>query len=391
MKILHTVESYYPAIGGMQEVVKQLSERLVKLGHHVTVATSKHTERNFHQLNGVEIKEFSVKGNSVLGFEGNPATYKDYLLQSDFDVMTFFAAQQWACDIALPILDKLKSKKVFVPTGFSGFYNPVYKEYFEKMKTWMKKFDMNIFLSDNYRDINFAKENGVTKTILIPNGAALDEFLTENKIDIRKNFKIGKNDFLILHVGSYTTHKGHNEAVEIFLRSKIKNATLLMIGNRYEDFQKQYYRKPLLGLLKCSKLFSSKKIIFTYIPRDETVAAYLAADLFLFPSFIECSPIVLFEAMASQTPFLVTDVGNSSEIVRWSNGGLVLPTVIDEQGMSHAKISESVEMLNDLCKQREKLKHLADAGFEAWQKNYTWEIISKKYESLYENLLTQTL
>ena len=119
MKILHTVESYYPAIGGMQEVVKQLSERLVKLGHHVTVATSKHTERNFHQLNGVEIKEFSVKGNSVLGFEGNPATYKDYLLQSDFDVMTFFAAQQWACDIALPILDKLKSKKVFVPTGFS--------------------------------------------------------------------------------------------------------------------------------------------------------------------------------------------------------------------------------------------------------------------------------
>ena len=143
--------------------------------------------------------------------------------------------------------------------------------------------------------------------------------------------------------------------------------------------------------MKCSKLFSSKKIIYTYIPRDETVAAYLAADLFLFPSFIECSPIVLFEAMASQTPFLVTDVGNSSEIVRWSNGGLVLPTVIDEQGMSHAKISESVEMLNDLCKQREKLKHLADAGFEAWQKNYTWEIISKKYESLYENLLTQTL
>jgi len=31
MKILHCVESYYPSKGGMQEVVKQLSERLVAL------------------------------------------------------------------------------------------------------------------------------------------------------------------------------------------------------------------------------------------------------------------------------------------------------------------------------------------------------------------------
>ena len=41
MKILHTVELYHPSQGGMQEVVKQISERLVKLGHEVTVATTK--------------------------------------------------------------------------------------------------------------------------------------------------------------------------------------------------------------------------------------------------------------------------------------------------------------------------------------------------------------
>ena len=35
MKILHTVEFYHPSIGGMQEVVKQLSERLVLLGHEL--------------------------------------------------------------------------------------------------------------------------------------------------------------------------------------------------------------------------------------------------------------------------------------------------------------------------------------------------------------------
>ena len=35
MKILHTVEFYHPSQGSMQEVVRQISERLVKLGHKV--------------------------------------------------------------------------------------------------------------------------------------------------------------------------------------------------------------------------------------------------------------------------------------------------------------------------------------------------------------------
>jgi glycogen synthase len=40
MKILHLVESYLPARNGMQEVVTQLSTRLVEKGHQVTVVTS---------------------------------------------------------------------------------------------------------------------------------------------------------------------------------------------------------------------------------------------------------------------------------------------------------------------------------------------------------------
>ena len=71
-----------------------------------------------------------------------------------------------------------------------------------------------------------------------------------------------------------------------------------------------------------STLFKNKnmRILILNIDREETVAFYQTADLFLFPSNIECSPIVLFEAMASKTPFLVTDVGNSKEIISWSEG-----------------------------------------------------------------------
>ena len=33
MKILHTVQYYHPIQGGAQEVVKQISEQLVRRGH----------------------------------------------------------------------------------------------------------------------------------------------------------------------------------------------------------------------------------------------------------------------------------------------------------------------------------------------------------------------
>jgi len=63
MKILHTVESYLPSRHGMQEVVTQLSEKLVLMGHDVTVATSYDENRKSNIINGVKIADFNIKGN----------------------------------------------------------------------------------------------------------------------------------------------------------------------------------------------------------------------------------------------------------------------------------------------------------------------------------------
>jgi glycosyltransferase involved in cell wall biosynthesis len=385
MKILHTVESYYPSPGGMQEVVKQLSERLAKAGHHVTVATGFLPERKEKVINNVVIEPFDIKGNTVRGMQGQVDDYRKFLLNADFDIVTSFAAQQWATDIALPILSDIKGKKVFVPTGFSGFMLPEYQNYFEEMKTWMKNYDMNVFLSDDYRDINFARANGIEKNVIIPNGAAADEFERRSLVDIRKKLKIHPASFLVLHVGSYSGIKGHQEAAEIFFRSKIKKGVLLFIGNNTELLVKQKGKQYNLSSFLS---FGNKKIIIRDdLSRAETVAAYHAADLFLFPSNIECSPIVLFECMASETPFLATDVGNSKEIIGWSGGGILLPTTMDKSGYSHARIPESVRLLNELYFDKQKREQLAKTGFEAWKNNFTWELIAKKYEELYKGLL----
>ena len=82
--------------------------------------------------------------------------------------------------------------------------------------------------------------------------------------------------------------------------------------------------------------------------RAEIVSLYSEADLLLFPSKIECSPVVLFESIASKTPFLTTDVGNAKEIIEWTKGGLLLPTYIDNNGLSYVDEQKAALILSNI-------------------------------------------
>lgn len=414
LKILHVVEQYEPSVGGMQEVVKQLSERLVKLGHEVTVATQCHSGRARDcQINGVRILGFDIGGNAVRGYTGGDfADYQNFLLRSSFDIVTCFAAQQWATDLMLPLLQRLHGKKIFVPTGFSCLNDLRYTGYFKRLAVQMRDFDAHVFLSNNYRDINFAREHRVEHLYVIPNGAGADEFDPVAEIDIRKELQIPEDDFLVLHVGTHTGHKGHYEAFDIFNAARIRNATLLIVGNevengcqvgcarrqwlsRYLPFVrgsgggKQLVRSFIFGLLTLSGIFSygkNKKTIVRSLSREQTVGAYKAADLFLFPSHIECSPIVLFECMAAKLPFLTTDVGNAREIIEWSNGGVILPTKPCHDYFV-AELRQSARILEKVVRDEALRKKMAEAGYKSWKLRFSWEKIATEYENLYAGLL----
>ena len=95
MRILHTCEFYYPHIVGAEEVVRRISEGLVQRGHEVTVATTRDQFRDFSELRGVAVDEFSIRGNAVKGFRGEVGRFLDYVLQADFDIIMNYAAQCW--------------------------------------------------------------------------------------------------------------------------------------------------------------------------------------------------------------------------------------------------------------------------------------------------------
>lgn len=426
MKILFCCEFYSPSVGGVQEVMRQLAERLVENGHQVTIATSKLPDRNFTNLNGVSIKEFSVSGNLVRGITGEESRYRQYVIDGDFDVLMIKAAQQWTFDALWPVLEQIKIPKVFIPCGFSCFMEPAYVNYFTNLPEVLRKFDHLIFYATDYRDINFAKQNGIANFSIIPNGASEKEFNVVVDATFRSRNDIPKDAFTMLTVGSFTGMKGHLELCRAFDKLTLRpdvDAVLILNGNSAASrsvvsllrdtmlliFKKggvrylarHALRSLLRGIgirvgkytsidhmaLAIHKRDKHKKVLVRNFSRSELIQAYMASDLFVFASNVEYSPLVLFESAAAGIPFLSVDVGNSMEIANWTESGEICPSEKNNTGytiVSDDILSEKMaEMMSDIP----RLREMGTRGRLNWSKRYTWHEITKQYEHIFDNLV----
>lgn len=419
MRVLFCCQFYAPSVGGVQEVIRQLAERLVARGHEVTVATTKLPNRTFETLNGVAVKGFAVTGNLASGMSGEIKEYQEFVLSGGFDVMLVYAAQQWTFDALWPILDRVNYPKVFVPCGFSGLYEPGYTKYFQDMPPILKKFDHLVFNANKYRDIDFAREHGITKLSVLPNGASEDVFNVPADPSFRSRLGIPEQSFLFLTVGSFTGLKGHLELVTAFAQMKLpagQHATLMLNGNEVQvlDSSVSGLFGKFIGLIKTHglsyavrqvvrKLAGSsdsprkiaaqvnqeqpnKLVLVTDLPRAELTQAFIAADLFVFASNIEYSPLVLFESAAAGTPFLTVDVGNALEIAEWTGAGIACPSRRDAKGYTRVDEAVLAQAMAALMKQKEKLQALGAAGKQSWMERLTWGKIATQYERLFFDL-----
>ncbi len=356
------------------------------MGHDVTVATTYLPERKDKTINGVKITEFKIKGNLVSGIRGETKKYQDLLINGDFDVIMNYAAQQWATDLVFEIMDKIKAKKILVPCGYSGLYNPDYARYFKSLPPILKKYDATIYLSDDYRDINFARKHQLKNIHLIPNAADENEFRNlSDKKKFRQRF--GIDNFFILTVGSHTGNKGHKEAIEVLKKFPL-SATLVIIGNPIERGCYAYCRTTAAEI-NAGRKFPNKRLLVLDLPRADTVAAMKSADVLLFLSNIEASPLVLFESAAAGLPFISTDAGNSEEIARWTKGGLITKTYPDPEyaGQVIASLKATVKLLLRLRLNKWLRKKMGKTARAIWQERFTWQKITEQYQELYEEVL----
>lgn len=336
-RVLLCCENYPPSVGGVQEVMRQVAQRLAAKGISVTVATSAHPARASREtVEGVDVVSFEVSGNAVRGIGGAVAAYRSFMLNGQFDAVLIKAAQQWTFDAAIEVLPLLGCRKVFVPCGFSSFADPSYAGYYRSMPSWLGFFDALVFYATDYQDLDFARQHGLRNLCFIPNGFDEREFASVDAGEIRDRLGIPASHDLLLSVGSLIAAKGHWEVVRAFRQAKLPRATTLVINGNTPSGGAWSKAKRLLRHLGTGRLPLSweacspgqgtqRRVLCTDLARPDLVSLYKAADLFVSASHVEYSPLVLFEAAAAGTPFIASPAGNSSEIAVWSGGGEIAP------------------------------------------------------------------
>ena len=198
---------------------------------------------------------------------------------------------------------------------------------------------------------------------IIPNG--IDVELFRNKSENRNNDKK-----IILFVGTLRPIKGVIYLIEAMgiIRQSIPDVRLLIVGDG-EDRDKLKEIVDKSDLKEC--------IHFVGKIQNEKIPEYMAkSDIFILPSLSEGLPVVILEAMASGLPIIATNVGGLPDIIKNGENGFLI-----ERGKPE-EIAEKVSIIlkNNILKER------MNNNNKEKSKEYSWEIITKKLEEIYQGL-----
>ncbi len=375
MKILHTAAGYPPAVNGVSEVVRQISEELAQRGHEVHVATSWHNERRTSKIQGVQIHAFKAWGNLAYGMLGEIERYRHFVQTGRWDVMVNHALQIWTTDAIFDILDTLKFPKVIVAHGLSGLKHPGYQAYYAAIRHHLSKYDRMIGLSALNEDAEYCKLKDLPPPQVIPNGVNLAE-CSSPVLGLRKKWGIRERPWAVA-VCNHTRQKAHFRLFQLWRRICQPDARLTIIGNPTTAERWKLRSTGLKGgcyyfCILRSLLSKGCVTLKTRLPRLQVVSAIKEADLMLLVSTWEAFPLVILEAMAAGTPWVSLDVGNVREL----SGGYVVENV--------EQMSRRVnELLEDKCERN----RVGEAGRAEVEQKYCWNKIVSRYEDLYFELV----
>lgn len=164
------------------------------------------------------------------------------------------------------------------------------------------------------------KEVSKGNVYILHNGINLNvfQYSDDDRNNIRKEFGILEDEFVVGHVGRFNKQKNHFFLIEVFKElKKIKpNAKLLLVGEGE-------LKSEVQQCLEANDLIES--VIFAGI-RSDIPNLLSAMDVFLFPSLYEGMPNTIIEAQAVGIPCVIADT-----ITRDANvTGLVKYISLDE-------------------------------------------------------------
>jgi len=298
MKILQVCSRYFPDIGGIEEQVKNISERLAEK-HEVVVYTGDPSGRLLkeEEIGGVRIRRFRT-------FAPGDAYHVSFEMARELKRSTFDIVHGHNYH-ALPLyFSRNAVAKKFVVTphyhgyGHTPFRNLIIKLYKPFGKRIFKKADQIVANSSFEKQLlinDFAIN--INKISVIPNGVDLSEIC---KLEV-----IPEELKTILYIGRLEEYKGVQHIIKIL--------PLLDKAFHLEIVGRGPYKSTLMA--QVDKLGLNDRVKFYQgLSRQELLKMYARAGIFVLLSQHESFSIVVAETLASKTPCIVA---NTSALSEW--------------------------------------------------------------------------
>jgi len=382
MKIAFVRKAFTP-YGGAERYLVQLMERLGGLGHEVHIFAHRwkvsppspggeNTPARFHHVPILAAPSFL----EALSF----AFFSRRLLEREnFDIIHSFERTLYqdvyrAGDGCHREWLLQRRKMEFWGKRFLHPINPLHRSLLFLEKRLFQSSRLKRIIANSARgkeEIQRHYRVPPEKIEVIHNGVDLEVFHPGNIVRYRdsgrRELGIGKEDFVILFLGSGFRRKGLHPLLDSFarLKERIPNAWVLVAGkDRIAPFQE-----------KARRLGVGKKILFLG-PTRKARELYALSDLFALPTFYDPFSNACLEAMATGIPVLTTRTNGVSEfIIDGENGFQIQDPLqsreIDEKILSVCKTAERTTMGK---KARESVSRL-DLG-----------LVTERMLAVYDNL-----
>lgn len=332
---------------------KLLVEGLTKMGHEVTIISTKHPSNlDFEEVNGIKINYLK---NTVFGSKRKnwpDASLNKFLALNDKNPFDIILSQQSSAygfpryllkrnkiplvtRIAGTQLDMLTSvynqtlnfKKGFLEL-FKEILRTFYNYFLVELPLYHKSTGLIVVshhLDDSLKKFYFINQKKIN---LVFHGTNIEIFKPDKKSrdSVRDKYGISTDSKVLLIASTVSRQKGFNVTLTAFRKilSIHSNTKLLVVGEGVylEDLKRLAHQYDI-----------QNNVIFTgHVSNDEISGFYNASDIFLFPTLrVEGFPRVLIEAMSCGKPVVASRIGGILSIVDdGKNGLLITPGNIDE-------------------------------------------------------------
>src|SRR6056297_1754316 len=368
--ILHVGKGYWPNLGGMETITRQLAEGAVKEGFEVKVlAFGANYSRE--TLNSVEI----IWVPTLFNFGRAPISHLFRRIFNDLlenaDIVHFHCPNPLTELVWLTMTPGIRKKKFCVCSYQSDPLKPVLLLPFYKILTraFLGSCNRIAASSEQYRDSSPLLRGFKDKVRVIPLGVDTTDNLEVSEQNRTKmgNILSGLPSPRILFAGRFVYYKG----LEYLLRAvgKVKGISCILIG----DGPRRKELEKLAG-----KLGISERVLFPgHLEESLYRAVFERSDLFVLPSVYrtEAFGLVALEAMAAGMPLITTEIGTATSVYNMDGvTGYVVPPF---------HVSMLAERIKDLAFNAELRNRMGKNAYDHVRKNYSSEMMIEKYLDLY--------